>query len=142
MSSDAIQQRFIDEINQRGSDDKYIDKNEEREILQIAIHQGIGIEAGRFALGEVCSRNGYLLESDLVKSVRERCQAATVEGRKIDRTTFEGLMNDLRTAVQGRRDDRELMKLIVTVIEDNDLKVNTGRVFNWYRGVKRQVGRG
>lgn len=142
MSPDAIQQRFIDEINQRGSDDKYIDKNEEREILQIAIHHGIGAEAGRTALSEVCAKHGYLLESELTSAIKSQCDAAIANGGKIDLANYEAILNGLRTTVGGRRDERELMKLIVTVIEDNDLKVKSGRFFNWYKGVKRQVGSG
>jgi hypothetical protein len=142
MSPDTIQLRFIDEINQRGSDDKYIDKNEEREILQIAIHQGIGVEPGRTALAEVCANHGYLLESELTTTIKNQCDAAIANGGKIDLATFESILNGLRTTVGGRRDDRDLMKLIVTVIDDNDLKVKSGRFFNWYKGVRRQAGKG
>lgn len=142
MSPDAIQQRFIDEINQRGSDDKYIDKNEEREILQIAVHRGIGVEAGRAALAGVCAKHGYLLESELTTAIKNQCDAVVATGRKIDQASFEAILNSLRTTVGGRRDDRELMKLVVMVIDDNDLKVKSGRLFNWYKAVKRQVGKG
>jgi hypothetical protein len=142
MSPDAIQQRFIDEINQRGSDDKYIDKNEEREILQIAIHRGIGVEAGRAALAEACAKHGYLLESELTTAIKNQCDAAIANRGGIDLANFETILSALRTTVGGRRDDRELTKLVVTVIEDNDLKVKSGRLFNWYKAVKRQVGKG
>ena len=54
MSIEAIKKRFVDEIKLRAYDDKYVDKNEEREILQIAIAEGIGIDSARQALGQVC----------------------------------------------------------------------------------------
>ena len=41
MSIDDIKKRFVNEIKLRAYDDKYIDKNEEREILQIAIQLGV-----------------------------------------------------------------------------------------------------
>ena len=44
MSIDDIKKRFVNEIKLRAYDDKYIDKNEEREILQIAIQLGVSIE--------------------------------------------------------------------------------------------------
>ena len=40
MSLDEVKKRFMDEIKLRAYDDKYLDKTEEREILQIAIQQG------------------------------------------------------------------------------------------------------
>ena len=50
MSEDEIKKRFVSEIELRGYDDKYIDRNEEREILQIAIQLGVSIDSARLAL--------------------------------------------------------------------------------------------
>src|SRR5262245_31302631 len=137
MSLDAIQERFIDEIKLRGYDDKFIDKNEEREILQIAIHQGIGIDAGRAALVQVCANLVYLLESDLMKLIKEQFDAVGSAG--IDQSTFDGVLAKLRTIVQGKQSDRELKQLIVHAIDDGGLKVKSGWPFNWYRAVKRDL---
>ena len=41
MTLDEVKKRFVEEVKLRAYDDKYIDKNEEREILQIAIQQGV-----------------------------------------------------------------------------------------------------
>ena len=49
MSIDEIKKRFVNEIKLRAYDDKFIDKNEEREILQIAIQLGVGIDSARGA---------------------------------------------------------------------------------------------
>ena len=50
MTLDEVKKRFVEEVKLRAYDDKYIDKNEEREILQIAIQQGVGVDSGRSAL--------------------------------------------------------------------------------------------
>src|SRR5215212_3772783 len=68
MALDDIKKRFVDEIKLRAYDDKYVDKNEEREILQVAIAQGISIDSARSALAQVCEHQGYVLESSLLKS--------------------------------------------------------------------------
>ena len=137
MSLDAIQERFVDEIKLRGYDDKFIDKNEEREILQIAIQHGIGAEAGRAALVRVCADLGYVLESDLMKLIKERLDA--VAGTGIDQATFDGVLANLRTAAQGKRSDRELTQLIVHAIDDSGLKVKSSWPRNWYRAIKRDL---
>ena len=108
--------------------------------MQIAIHHGIGIDAVRRALGDVCDQEGYILESALVRSITEQCERATVNGGRIDRARYESILNNLRAAVQGKRHDRELTKLIVTVIEDGGLKVKSGWPFNWYRAARREAG--
>src|SRR5215212_4954900 len=59
MSIDDIKKRFTNEIKLRAYDDKYIDKGEEREILQIAIQLGVNIDSARGALASVCEDSNY-----------------------------------------------------------------------------------
>lgn len=141
MSLDAMQKRFVDEIKLRGYDDKYIDKNEEREILQIAIQQGIGIESARDALAEVCASQGYVLESTLLKIIKDQCEAAAANDGKIDQQEFDQIVASVRLAAQGRKNDRELKKLAITVMEDHALnRVKTSWFHNWYAALKRDLG--
>jgi hypothetical protein len=141
MSPDAMQKRFVDEIKLRGYDDKYIDKNEEREILQIAIHQGVGIDAAREALISVCSEHGYVLESALVKLIKQQCESAAANDGKIDQQKFEQIVESARQAAQERKNDRELKRLVITVMEDHALnKVKSGWFHNWYTSLKRDLG--
>lgn len=68
---DEVKKRFVEEVKLRAYDDKYIDKNEEREILQIAIQQGVGIDSARSALGQVCEAQGYVLESKVLSEIKD-----------------------------------------------------------------------
>ena len=143
MSSEAIQARFVDEIKLRAYDDRYIDKNEEREILQIAIQQGIGIDAARADLARVCEQNGYVLESTLMARIRTQAESAVAAAGHLDREAFDRLFADARSAAQGRKNDRELKKIAVLVIEDAGLnRVKTGWFTDWYGAVKRELGMG
>ena len=40
MTLDEVKKRFVEEVKLRAYDDKYIDRTEEREILQIAQRRG------------------------------------------------------------------------------------------------------
>jgi hypothetical protein len=143
MSPDAIQARFVDEIKLRAYDDRYIDKNEEREILQIAIQHGINIETARADLATVCEQNGYVLESALMARVRSQTEAAVAAAGHLDREAFDHLFADLRKQAQGRKNDRDLKKLAVWVIEDAGLnQVKTGWFTDWYGSLKRELGMG
>ena len=72
MSLDDVKKRFVEEVKLRAFDDKYIDKNEEREILQIALQQGVGVDGARAALGQVCEAQGFVLHCELPQSARGR----------------------------------------------------------------------
>lgn len=141
MTLDDIKQRLLEEIRARGRDDNYIDHNEEREILQIAIHGGIEIDQARAALAEVCVSEGFTQEDDLRARARELCRVAIEKDGVIDRTTFDQMVRNILEAAQGRVSERDVKRLIVTVMEDHALnKVKSGWFMNWYSSVKREVG--
>src|SRR6202007_2751541 len=71
MSLDEVKRQFVEQVKLRAYDDKYIDKNEEREILQIALQQGVTVDSARAALTQVCDSQGYVLESKALATVKE-----------------------------------------------------------------------
>ena len=99
MSIDEIKKRFVNEIKLRGYDDKYIDNNEEREILQIAIQLGVEHRQRAAALTQVCDDHGYILESAILKQIRDQVEIAAGNDGWIDQKEFEP---DLRER-QARR---------------------------------------
>ena len=95
MPADDVTQRRVNEIRLRAYDDHYIDRTEEREILQIAVSVGLGLDPARQTLARICGEHGYVLESDVVTSVKAAVEAVARE-KKIDRTTFESLVDRAR----------------------------------------------
>jgi hypothetical protein len=140
MTDEDIKQRFVSEIELRGYDDRYIDRNEEREILQIAIQLGVGLENARLALNQVCEERGYLIESDIARQIRSDVEAAASVGGKVNRREFEAIFENMRKVMQGKKNDREIRKMIITVMEDTgNNRVKTGWFTNWYDNLKRDL---
>lgn len=142
MSPDELQQRFTDEIEKRAVDDKYIDGNEERELLQIALQHGFPTDWARNFLVEVCRTRGYAIEAAVVQLVRERLRSATLSDGRIDWRGFKSVVAEAKLAVAGTsKTESEIRKLVVTTMEDTGLnRVKTGWLGNWYRKLKRDVG--
>lgn len=141
MSIDDIKARFIDEIRLRGYEDRYIDRNEEREILQIAIQLGVNDDAARADLAEVCAAEGYVLETAVLKLVREQIEAAAANDGRIDRQEFDIILANARAAVGGKKTDRQVKTLMVQVMEDTgNNRVRRGWFTNWYAALKRELG--
>ena len=137
MSEDEIKKRFVSEIELRGYDDKYIDRNEEREILQIAIQLGVSIDSARLALVQVCEDKGFIIESAIARQIKKDVE---VRG-KVDRHEFEAIFANTRKAVQGKKNDRDIRKMIVNVMEDTgNNRVKTGWFSNWYANLKKDLG--
>jgi hypothetical protein len=141
MSLEDVKRRFVEEVKLRAYDDKYIDKNEEREILQIAIQQGISIDSARSALASVCEHQGYVLESVVLKKIKEDVEVAFGNDGKIDEKEFSLIFQGAKRAFQGKKNDIQVKRTIVEIMEDTGLnKVKTGWFSDWYAKVKKDVG--
>src|SRR5262245_51944894 len=141
MSIEDVKKRFVEEVKLRAYDDKYIDKNEEREILQIAIQQGVGVDPARAALVQVCDHQGYVLESKVLHEIKGQAETAAGNDGVIDQKEFDLIVGNAKRMLQGKKNDVQVKRMVVEVMEDSGLnKVKTGWFSNWYSKVKKEVG--
>jgi len=140
MNLDDIKRQFVEQVKLRAYDDRYIDKNEEREILQIALQHGITVDSARAALAQVCESNGYVLESVALKAVKELIEIQAGNDGKVDEKEFGDAVALLKTRTQGKKNDIQCKRMVVEIIDDNNYKVKTGLFSNWFNRVKREVG--
>lgn len=143
MTADDVKSRLLKEIHLRGYDDHYIDRNEEREILQIALQLGVGYDTARGEMSAVCAASGYVLESAVVRAMGERLTELLNRTGRVDRDGFERIVNEAVSLVQGKKSDREVRAMLVTTMEDSGHnRVKAGLFNNWYKSLKRELGIG
>jgi hypothetical protein len=140
MSLDDVKRQFVEQVKLRAYDDKYIDKNEEREILQLALQQGVTVDSARAALAQVCEGHGYVLESKALSQIKDLIETFASNDGKIDEKEFNDAVTTLKKATQGKKNDVQCKRMVVEVIEENSYKVKTGMFSNWYARVKKDVG--
>jgi hypothetical protein len=141
MSIDDVKKRFVNEIKLRAYDDKYIDKGEEREILQIAIQLGVSIESARSALVQVCDEHSYIMETVVLKQIKDQVETAAGNDGMVDQKEFELIFGNIKKAMQNKKNDREIKKMIVSVMEETgNNKIKKGWFSNWYATLKTDLG--
>ena len=140
MSLDEVKKRFVEEVKLRAYDDKYIDKNEEREILQIALQQGVTVDSARAALAQVCENHNYVLESRVLSQLKDLIDTFASNDGKIDEKEFNDTVAQCKKRTQGKKNDVQVKRMVLEVIEENSFKVKTGMFSNWYARVKKDVG--
>ena len=141
MTEDDIKQRFLHEIELRAAEDRYVDRNEEREILEIAIQLGWSKDRSLTALAEVCTGQGYVLESQVLKSIRQHLEVAIANDGKVDRKEFDVVFQHAKEAMAGKKSDREIKKMIVLLMDDTgNNRVKTGWFSDWYTALKKELG--
>jgi hypothetical protein len=140
MSLDEVKKQFVEQVKLRAYDDKYIDKNEEREILQIAIQQGVTVDSARAALAQVCEAQNYVLETKVLANIKDLVDTFASNDGKIDEKEFHDALTTLKKQTQGKKNDVQLKRMLIEIIEDNSYKVKTGMFSNWYARLKKEVG--
>ena len=140
MNLDEVKKQFVEQVKLRAYDDKYIDKNEEREILQIALQQGVTVDSARAALAQVCETNGYVLETKALNQIKELIETFANNDGKIDEKEFNDAVTTLKKATQGKKNDVQCKRMVLEIIEENSFKVKTGLFSNWYTRTKKEVG--
>jgi hypothetical protein len=140
MTLDEVKRQFVEQVKLRAYDDKYIDKQEEREILQIALQQGVTVDSARAALAQVCEANGYVLESRVLAQIKDLIDTFASNDGKIDEKEFNDAVATCKKKMQGKKNDVQVKRMVIEIIEDNSYKVKTGMFSNWYSRVKKEVG--
>jgi hypothetical protein len=140
MDLDSVKKRFVEEVKLRAFDDKYIDKNEEREILQIALTQGVGVDGARAALAQVCDMNGYVMESKVLSEIKDLLDTLNGNDGKIDEKEFNDAIAMCKKRTQGKRTDVQCKRMVIQIIEDNSYRTSKGWFSNWYTAAKKEVG--
>jgi hypothetical protein len=139
MSPHEVNRRLAEEVKRRADDGKYIDENEEREILQIAAEQGVGAESARAALSQVCEAQGFVLESRVLGEVKDLIETFA-GGGKIGEKEFHDAVTALKKRCQGQRDEVQCKKMVVALIEGNGFRAKEGLFNHWYGKVRKEVG--
>jgi hypothetical protein len=140
MSLDEVKKRFVEEIKLRAYDDKYIDKGEEREILQQAIQMGVSVDSARGALFQVCESNGYLVESRVLDSVKKVLETFAENDGVISEKEFNDAVTICKKECQGKRTDVQCKKMVIQLVDENSWKTKQGMFHHWYDHVKKEVG--
>ena len=142
LTPDELKARFLREIDRRGGTDRYIDTDEERELLQIALAYGFDTTRGRSFLADACRSRGYVVERDLRDRLREQLAGLTAGGHPLTRSDYERLVKETVAAVAGTpRTEQDVRRLVLTVIEDSPgVRVKTGWLKDWHASQRRRAG--
>ena len=140
MTLDEVKKRFVEEVKLRAYDDKYIDKNEEREILQMALQHGVTVDSARAALAQVCEANGYVLESKVLTQLKDLIDTFAGNDGKVDEKEFNDAVLNCKKWTKGKKNDVQCKKMVIEIIDDKAFKTSKGWFSNWYANVKKELG--
>lgn len=86
-----IQWKFGEHIKLRGFDDQYIDRLEEKEILQTGIEMGLSFEQAYQQLKQISNHLEYILESELILKIEELITKFLARHKSVNQKQFNDI---------------------------------------------------
>ncbi len=119
ISSESHKQ-FVEFIKLQVFDDGYIDRQEEKVILEKGINLGISVDSGLAIINQVATSNGYVVERLVNERSRQILNQFASNDGKIDKKEFD-----------------DAVAWIKQLILDNGWKVKEGGLFGskWFSAI-------
>ncbi len=130
---EQIRKQFIEFITLQAFDDQYIDRQEEKRILEVGVKNDISVEESLSIIRQVASQKGLVVERDAEERAKEFLEKAAQDG-KVDKKEFAGAIAQLKAASKGKIPEPEIKKRLKKMMEDNGWKAKEGGLFGskWY----------
>lgn len=137
-----VRELFVREIEHRARADRYIDRDEEREIVQIGLQLGLGIEKTRAELHSICIERGYFVETAAVRAIQiELRRILQANPRGLNGGDYAAVLGFAREKLQEHRGELEIRKIAMAVLEDTpETRLHLGWFGNWFERERRALG--
>lgn len=129
---------FADHIKLQAYEDGYIDRKEERKLLEYAIDHGIDMEQALAILTNVAQKHGYIVERMVEDQAKALLQRFSISGGAIDKKEFNEVVDSFLVASKGKFSEDEARHRLKRIIQENRWKVKEGGIFasNWFSDIK------
>lgn len=136
--SEEVKKQFVDFIMLQVFDDQYIDRQEEKKILEEGIRKGLGVEEGLAIIRQVAQDKSLALERDAEERAKEMLEAFAQNDGKVDKKEFENVLEIFKKHTKGKIPEPELKKRLKKMMEDNAWKAKEGGLFGskWYSAIE------
>lgn len=135
--AEPIRKQFMEFISLQAFDDQYIDRQEEKRILEVGVKNGISIEESLSLIREVASQKNLVVERDAEDRAKEFLEKAASDG-KVDKKEFEDAVALFKKATKGKVTGLEIKKRLKGMMEENGWKAKEGGLFGtkWYSAIE------
>lgn len=140
MTLDEVKKQFVEQVKLRGYDDQYIDRKEEREILQIALQNGVGVDSARNALSMACVSLGFVQESEVMRLLKDVMDVFSGNDGQIDEDEFNNAVLIAKKWTKGKKNDVACKRMLCEIIDEAASKTSSGWFSSWYGRVKKEIG--
>jgi hypothetical protein len=135
--SESIKNQFIEYIKLQGFDDQYIDRQEEKRIVEVGVKNAISVEESLALLRQIAAEKGLIVERDVEDQAKAILERAAANDGKVDKKEFDNAVEHFKTAVKGKLLEPEIKQRLKKMMENSGWKAKEGGLFGskWYSAI-------
>jgi len=135
--SEQIRQQFIEYIMLMVYDDQYIDRQEEKKILEEGIKRGLRVEDGLSIIRHVAAEKCLVIEREAEEHTKNIIRQYALNDGFIDHKEFEDALAMFNDACKGKIPEHELKRRLKKMMLDNGWKAKEGGLFagKWFSAI-------
>jgi hypothetical protein len=129
--------QFLDYIKLHVYTDGYLDREEERKILEEATRMGIGFDAGLSILRDQAQSQGWVIERELETSARDMLEQFSRSGGVVDQKEFNDVVEWLRSGSKNHISQPDAQRRIKKMMLEAGWKAKEGGLFGskWFSAI-------
>ncbi len=134
---EQIRQQFIEYIMLMVYDDQYIDRHEEKKILEEGIKRGLRVDDGLSIIRHVATEKCLVIEREAEERTKNILRQYALNDGFIDHKEFEDALAMFNDACKGKIAEPELKKRLKKMMLDNGWKAKEGGLFvgKWFSAI-------
>ncbi len=136
--ADRVKTQFVQFIMLRVYDDQYIDRAEEKEILEEGIKRGVSVDEGLAIIRQVAAEKGFVIERVAEESAKKILRQFAMNDGVIDQKEFDDAFALFKDASKGKIHDLDLKKRLKQMMLDNGWNAKEGGFFStnkWFSSI-------
>ncbi|MEN8217352.1 MAG: hypothetical protein ABFS56_13485 [Pseudomonadota bacterium] len=135
--SEQLREEFIEYIMLMVYDDQYIDRREEKKILEEGIKRGIRVEDGLSIIRQVAAEKGFVIEREAEERTKNILRQYALTDGFIDHKEFEDALAMFNDACKGKIPEPDLKRRLKKMMVDNGWKAKEGSLFGtrWFSAI-------
>ena len=132
--SDAARKQLVDYIMLKVYDDQYIDRQEERQILEMGIKKGLTVDEGLSLIQQLASEKGFVIEREAEEKAQEVLEQFATNDGVVDQKEFQNALSLFKKLTKGKRPEPELKRRLKSMMQENNWKAKEGGLFGkkWF----------
>lgn len=125
------------EVKMRTYDDKYLDQNEEKEILRIGIELKMDVDDTLALILSICNEIGTVCERHIEITCKDMLKVYAENDGKIDKKEFDDVTQLYLNKTQGRISQQEAQRRLKKIIVNNRWIAKEGGFFGnkWFSAI-------